>query len=72
MTIDSQTPKESDQSERLSNLRHYAASYLFDTAIVNKDWNTAEEMIKIAGKENTDGCKGGFFTARLFFAKAQY
>lgn len=52
--------------------RHLAAGFLFETAVAQNDWQTADRIIEIAKRENIDNCSGDFFAARAAFAKGQY
>ncbi len=49
-----------------------AANYLFDIAFGTKDWDLAEQVIKIVRSKNLDGCQGQDFAARLAAAKGEF
>ncbi|MGB2864557.1 MAG: tetratricopeptide repeat protein [Sedimentisphaerales bacterium] len=49
-----------------------AAHYLFDIALGTKDWDLAEQVIKIVRSKNLDGCQGQDFAARLAMAKGEF
>jgi len=49
-----------------------AANYLFDIALGTKDWDLAEQVIKIVRSKNIDGCQGQDFAARLATAKGEF
>ncbi len=49
-----------------------AAGYLFDIALLKKDWQTTDKIVQIARRENLDDCSGEFFAARAAMAKQQY
>ena len=49
-----------------------AANYLFDIALGTKDWDLAEQVIKIVRGANIDGCQGQDFAARLAAAKGEF
>jgi tetratricopeptide (TPR) repeat protein len=53
-------------------LRRRATELLFNIAIGQKDWDTADKLLQIAKKENFDDCSGDFLAARLALAKEQY
>ncbi|MBN2455098.1 MAG: tetratricopeptide repeat protein [Sedimentisphaerales bacterium] len=56
---------------RLNN-RRLAAGYLFDIALIQKDWPLADEVLNLARGENLDDCEGTFFAARLDMARQRY
>lgn len=49
-----------------------AANYLLDIALGTKDWDLAEQVIKIVRNKNLDGCQGQDFAARLAVAKGEF
>jgi tetratricopeptide (TPR) repeat protein len=49
-----------------------AANYLLDIALGTKDWDLAEQVIKIVRDANIDGCRGRDFAARLAAARGDY
>ncbi|MBN1787650.1 MAG: tetratricopeptide repeat protein [Sedimentisphaerales bacterium] len=57
---------------KLDPANNSAVAYLFDIAVTNKDFEKAEELIKIAQENNTDRCAGEFFKAQLAFTKGEY
>jgi len=50
----------------------FAANYLFDIALGTKDWDLAEQVIKIVRSKNLDGCQGQDFATRLAMAKGEF
>jgi len=48
------------------------ANYLFDIALGTKDWDLAEQVIKIVRSKNLDGCQGQDFAARQAMAKGEF
>ena len=50
----------------------FAANYLFDIALGTKDWDLAEQVIKIIRSKNLDGCQGQDFATRLAMAKGEF
>jgi len=50
----------------------FVANYLFDIAIGTKDWDLAEQVIRIVRGENLDGCQGQEFAARKAMAKGDF
>jgi len=48
------------------------ANYLFDIALGTKDWDLAEQVIKIIRSKNLDGCQGQDFAARQAMAKGEF
>ena len=48
------------------------ANYLFDIALGTKDWDLAEQAIKIVRSKNLDSCQGQDFSARLAMAKGEF
>lgn len=61
-----------EQTEEMTDLRRLATSYLFEIALVTKDWQVAEQIAEMARRENLDKCEGQFFAARLAMAKEEY
>jgi tetratricopeptide (TPR) repeat protein len=49
-----------------------AANYLFDIELDAKDWDSAQNVIKIVRSANLDGCHGQDFAARLAMAKGEF
>ena len=50
----------------------FVANYLFDIALGTKDWDLAEQVIKIVRSKNLDSCQGQDFAARLAMAKGDF
>lgn len=48
------------------------ANYLFDIALGTKDWDLAEQVLKIVRSKNLDGCQGHDFAARMAMAKGDF
>ncbi|HUV40731.1 MAG TPA: tetratricopeptide repeat protein [Sedimentisphaerales bacterium] len=72
--IPQQTSPQEKQAapQKLSTQQILAASYLFDIALANKDWELAENIETLARTENLDHCEGNFFAARALMSKNQY
>jgi len=49
-----------------------AASSLLDIALANKAFELAEQLAKMARRENLDQCEGNVFAAHIAIAKKQY
>ena len=49
-----------------------AASYLFDLALLTKDWNLAEQITETTRRENLDNCQGQIFATRLAIAEEKF
>ncbi|GAF82080.1 unnamed protein product, partial [marine sediment metagenome] len=49
-----------------------AASYLFDLALLTKDWNLAEQITETTRRENLDNCQGRVFATRLAMAEGKF
>jgi len=58
------------RTEALSS-RQVAAGNLFDLARAQEDWQLAEELVELAGKDNLDDCGGRLFAGRLAFARGK-
>jgi len=59
-------------ADRKADLRRLAGSYLFEIALTDKDWKTAEELARVARDENFDDCGGLFYAGRLAAAQKRY
>ena len=55
-----------------STLQRRATELLFNIAIGEKDWDTADKLLQTARRNNFDDCSGDFFAARLALEKGQY
>ncbi|MCH7559497.1 MAG: tetratricopeptide repeat protein, partial [Planctomycetes bacterium] len=49
-----------------------AASYLFDLALLTKDWELAEQIAETTRRENLDNCQDQVFATRLAMAKGKF
>jgi tetratricopeptide (TPR) repeat protein len=54
------------------SIRRRATELLFNIALDEEDWDTADKILQTAKRDNFDDCSGDFFAARLAFAKGQY
>ena len=59
------------QGEESADARRLAASYLFEIALGDRDWNRAKEITEVARREDMDDSEGSFFAARLAIAQAE-
>ena len=53
-------------------LYEIAATFLFEIALMTKDWPLIEQIVEAAQRENLDRCGGQLYTAHLAVAKEQY
>jgi len=58
--------------EEITDSRRFAVGGLFEIALGMEDWELAAQMEETGRRENSDGCEGQFFAARLAMAKGQY
>ena len=49
-----------------------AANYLFNMALEMKEWDLAEQVVKVCRSKNLDNCQGQDFAARLAMAKGEF
>ncbi len=65
-TINKLTPGSPEFEQIILATRH-----LFDIALINKEWDTAEQVINQTRDKNIDECHGMFFESRLYAAQGK-
>ncbi|MHC4153672.1 MAG: tetratricopeptide repeat protein [Planctomycetota bacterium] len=58
------------EDAELTEYERLAASYLFEIALAQKDWELAEKIEAVARSKDMDQCEGSFFAARHAMSRA--